>query len=306
MGDKVAILLAEKDGAAFLADQLTSLVRQTHRDWELFVSMDGASEPSEKILRQFARTHPNQPVTMVRGPGLGFAQNFLSLLDHVPQDAQYIAFCDQDDVWLPNKLAHQIARLEHCSGPAMVFGRTSIADASLTPMGTSPLFTKPPKFANALVQNIGGGNTMMFNAAALELLRRAKPYAGEIVSHDWWCYQVLTASGATVIYDPTPKVLYRQHGSNEVGQNSTTLARLHRMSLLLRGDFQAWTDLTVASLAPIRSSFTDDNRRIFDAFVKARREGPLGRISGLRRSGVFRQTRASHIVLVVAFFFGLI
>lgn len=294
------------DGADFLAEQLQSLAGQSHRNWMLLASCDGSTDATRAILAQFARSHDDHDIKLLDGPQRGFALNFLHLLAQAPEDADYAAFCDQDDVWLPQKLADQIAQLDGIDGPAMICGRTIVVDAMLNEIGRSPLFLQAPHFANALVQNIGGGNTMLFNRAALAILRQAAVHVRQIHSHDWWAYQVLTGIGATVIYDPEPKLLYRQHGRNAIGQNISFKARLRRLGLLLRGRFRAWNDTTVESLAPIRTWLTPNNRRLFDAFVAARRLGPLGRLRVYRCIGLYRQTRAGQAALAFGFAFGLI
>lgn len=303
---RVAILLGVHDGVLFLDEQLQSLVSQTHSNWALIVSCDGSSDAARAIVEDFVCAHPDRDIRLTEGPRAGYARNFLHLLATGPDDADYFAFCDQDDVWLQEKIAHQVRQLEGLDGPAMVFGRTIICDQTLRHLGTSPPFNRPPAFANALVQNMAGGNTMMFNRKAMQVLRRAAAHASEIVSHDWWVYQVLSAVGATVIYDPEPTVLYRQHDSNLIGQNSTITARAKRIFLLFNGRFRNWTNRTIDSLAPLRETFTEDSRRVFDAFVAARGRHLPGRLTGLWRSGVHRQTRASQVALVIGFALGLI
>lgn len=303
---KVAILMGLLDGAEFLSDQLESLARQTHRNWMLMTSCDGSTDATGEILEGFVRSWPEHEVRMLDGPKQGFALNFLHLLSNTPDDVDYAAFCDQDDVWLPNKLADQIAQLNGIDGPAMICGRTIVVDTTLHEIGRSPLFLQAPHFANALVQNIGGGNTMLFNRAAVSILRQAAVHVERIHSHDWWAYQVLTAIGATVIYDPEPKVLYRQHGANVIGQNISLLARIKRLGLLFRGQFREWNDTTVESLAPIRHLLTPRNRRLLDAFVTARGLGPLGRLRSYKCIGLYRQTRAGQAALAFGFAFGLI
>ncbi len=302
----VAILLGVHNGATYLDEQLNSLLAQTHSNWSLVASCDAATDRTCETLRAFALRHPGRVVTIVDGPQSGFARNFLSMLDQVPADADFVAFCDHDDFWKPEKLAHQIDVLDQIDGPALTCGRTELVDAVLRPMGTSPLFSKEPHFANALVQNIAGGNTMIFNRAALSLLRQAAPVANGIISHDWWCYQVLSGAGATVIYDPQPLVLYRQHGGNQIGTNSTFIAKMIRIRALFAGRFRDWNDAMVCSLLPIRDMLTAENRRVFDLFVDMRRQGIVGRVRGAHRAGIYRQTRSGQISLFVGVAFGLV
>ena len=105
--DSVTIVMATRNGAAHLAEQLDSIARQTHADWSLFVSDDGSTDDTKRILADFARSHP---VTVVDGPRKGAAANFLSALCHPDLPLGTIALADQDDIWLPGKLARGLGR----------------------------------------------------------------------------------------------------------------------------------------------------------------------------------------------------
>ena len=78
--------------------------------------------------------------------------------------------------------------------PALYGARTLLIDPEGAYLGRSPLFCRPPTFRNALVQNIAGGNTMVFNEAARRLLMAAGS-AVQVPSHDWWLYLLTTAGG---------------------------------------------------------------------------------------------------------------
>lgn len=298
----VAILLGHYNGSAFLAEQLRSLAAQTHKDWSLIVSDDGSTDHWLNIMADFVRTTPDRRVDMMNGPRRGFARNFLSLLTAAGPTVPYVAFCDQDDVWLPDKLARAIAALERVrpGRPALYCGRTTICDRDLRPIGVSPLFAQAPSFANALVQNIGGGNTMVVNRAALDILQDTALHASDIVSHDWWAYQIISGAGGQVFYDPEPSVLYRQHGRNIVGANQSWRARLTRINRLLRGEFRAGNAAHSQALWRARHWLSPEAVQALQRFDQLR-NGPLRhRVRVLHRSGIHRQTRCGQAALYVA------
>jgi len=245
---------------------------------------------------------------VIDGPREGFARNFLYLLRAAGPESRFAALSDQDDVWLPGKLTRGIAALSNMptDEPALYCGRTLVCDAALTPLGLSPHFTRPPDFRNALVQSIAGGNTMVLNRAALRLAQEASVEANEIVSHDWWLYQIVTGAGGRVIYDPVPQVLYRQHGANLVGANQSALARLSRLIGLFGGDFRSYNTTNIRALGPSAHRFTPENRKLLTHFAKARHEPLRLRLSLLRQSGLHRQTRAGTAGLWCAATFGLL
>ena len=129
----------------------------------------------------------------------------MSLLSDADIVGDFFACCDQDDVWWPDKLERALQWLhtvpEHV--PAVYFSRTRNVDASGNIIGCSPLFRRPPNFRNALVQSIGGGNTMVFNRAARELLVAAGPV--DVASHDWWTYLLVSGLVARSTMTRTPR-----------------------------------------------------------------------------------------------------
>ncbi len=176
-------------------------------------------------------------------------------------DADFFAFCDQDDIWFRDKLTRAIGFLSQIrpETPAVYCGRTEIIDETGNSLGYSPLFALKPSFRNAIIQSIGGGNTMVFNRAARELLQRAPDAVP--VSHDWWTYQAVTSVGGVCHYDPVPTLAYRQHNSNTMGANVGWAARLQRARLAVQGRFAEWTHRNLDALKKIEPLMTDESRQ---------------------------------------------
>ncbi|MEQ9261274.1 MAG: glycosyltransferase [Roseovarius sp.] len=305
-GQHVTILLGVHGAAPFLTEQLESLAAQTHADWSVILSFDCDSRAARAQAEDFAARYPRHAVCCLDGPGEGFVANYLYLLGQVPEDADYVAFCDHDDVWLPQKLERALGFLAGESGAAMVCGRTIICDEALNRFAESPRFRHPPQFRNALLQSIGGANTMLLNRAAFGMLGAARPHAARTVAHDWWAYQVLAGMGARVIYDPEPMMLYRQHGGNLFGTNATWRARAQRLWQFLRGRLRDWSGRTAETLWPLRDRLTPENRQVLEDFAAAREARLVARVRLFRRAGIFRQTRGGQLFFWVAVVFRLI
>lgn len=301
---KVAILLCTFQGRSYLSNQLESFVSQSHTNWEVHASDDGSNDETLAVLGFFKLTLDCGRLQTHRGPGKGFSENFLSLTRNSSISADYYAYSDQDDIWEADKLERAVACLQKFSSdvPALYCSRTRLVDSKNNPIGLSPLFTKAPNFANALIQNIGGGNTMVFNNAARELLKKAGEHR-DIVSHDWWAYMVISGCGGEVFYDTHPSVRYRQHGCNLVGANTTWLARITRVVLMFQGRFRNWNDRNIAALNDLRADLTLENRKIFDRFSEARNRSFFSRLIGLKRSGIYRQTLFGNLGLIAAAIF---
>ena len=153
----------------------------------------------------------------------------------------------------------------------------------------SPEFKRTPSFANAIVQSIAGGNTMVFNKSAKKILNESWKDQN-IVSHDWWCYQIISGAGGNVIYDSKPCLKYEQHSKNLIGTNTGIVARIERLKWLLDGRFRDWNDRNAISMKLVEGLFTEKNIEILDYFIKARRSFLLERLYYFHRAGVYRQS----------------
>ena len=297
----VAILLCTLRGHEYLRQQLDSIVGQTHPAWAVWVSDDGSDHSTHAILDEYQARLGNSRFTILRGPAQGFAANFLSLACNTSIAADYFAYADQDDIWEPDKLARALQSLGGIPAEvaALYCARTRKVDADNQELGLSELWTSPPSFANALVQSIASGNTMVFNRAARDLLAVAGPKI-EVAAHDWWTYQLVSGSGGRVFYDGKPTVRYRQHRANLIGTNGTWSARLQRARMLLRGRFGKWSQMNIAALEAMRSHLTAENQDRLDEFSRSRRGGLFARMAAFRRSGVYRQTWLGNLGLVAA------
>ncbi len=304
----VEILLAVCNGAAHLDSQLASLEGQSHKDWSLLVSDDGSTDQSMEIIRAFADRDLNRTVRLVDGPMRGFPRNFCHLLQHSYETAEFYAFCDQDDVWMSEKIARSVAALGRADPtcPAMYCGRTYHSDEELRVLRTSPDLGRAPSFRNALWQNIGGGNTIVVNRAARDLLTYASQFASGVVSHDWWIYQMITGVGGQVIYERIPQLFYRQHRRNSVGAREGFISGLRRLGQLSRGRFGRWTDGNLAALLECRELLTDENRDIVERYADLRRGTHLHRASSLRQLGLYRQSRGETALMRAACIAGLV
>jgi glycosyltransferase involved in cell wall biosynthesis len=292
----VAILLGTYNGATFLREQLSSVAQQEHQNWILYVSDDGSTDHTRDIVGSFGRSGDVR-FSLRTGPARGSTTNFLSLAVDGSIEADYFAYCDQDDIWKPEKLRRAIAHLQTAPpGPSLYGSRVDLIDTEGRPRGRSPLFGRKPHFKNALVQNIVGGNTMVFNRAAKLLLERAGIV--DVVAHDWWTYQLISAAGGTVLYDPETTVRYRQHGQNLIGSNVGWGPRLRRLQMLLSSRFHDWNTRNVKALEGCLDLITPENRATLELFKSARQQpSARQRLAVLRRAGVYRQTTLGNLGL---------
>jgi glycosyltransferase involved in cell wall biosynthesis len=219
---KVQVLLSTYNGEKYLKDLLESVLEQRYPDFEILIRDDGSGEGTKKVLQRY-ETFKN--VHVIYGQNIGVVRSFLTLLQSASPTAEYLALCDQDDVWERDKLcrAVEILTQKSSSGPTMYCGGLKIVDESLSFIRLwNKIPRRGPSFRNALVENIATGCTIVINSKARDLIMGKTP--SNALMHDWWLYIVISAFGE-VFYDKEPKTLYRQHSDNVLGDRSGLLSR---------------------------------------------------------------------------------
>lgn len=288
---KVQVLMATFNGEKYLKEQLDSLIMQREVNLKILISDDGSKDATVEIIKDYQAKLGNDKINLIYGPQQGFMQNFLNLLENAVKDCDYYAFSDQDDVWDKEKLKVAIKQLEYLDNqlPSLYCSRTELIDENGHHIGFSPKFKKKPDFKNALIQSIAGGNTMVFNQKSYHLLKKII-YPNTIVSHDWWLYLVISGAGGKVIYDPDPKIYYRQHDNNLVGANTGVIAKIRRFYLMLEGRFKSWNDSNIACLIKNNHLLTSENQKILQQFIFFRNKSIVGKIFLLKNLKLYRQT----------------
>jgi glycosyltransferase involved in cell wall biosynthesis len=290
---KAQILLSTYNGAAFLEPLLQSLLAQDHADFSVLVREDGSSDATPAILARYA--HDPRLAFYVDGH-VGTAASFFDLLARADDRASFFAFCDQDDVWLPGKLARAATRLGEAppDTPALYCGRQIVVGETLARRGLSPIPRRGPAFANALVENIAGGCTVVVNRAARQLLTRSRP--GGVV-HDWWSYLVVAAFGR-IVYDEQPTILYRQHRRNLIGSQDVAWNRwARRVARLWREGDRLISPQQALEFGRLFGHALDPTQaRLLHRFIEHRRTRRAALAYALRPD-VFRQGLVDDLLL---------
>jgi hypothetical protein len=231
---RVAILLSTYNGARFLPAQLKSFLAQTHENWVLHWRDDGSTDATLRLMQNFTAEVGAERCIQSPSSGqhLGAPRSFLALLSET-LGAAAVAFADQDDVWLPEKLDCALGLLVPAGDePALYCARQYLVDEKLDGARLSALHRSHTGFPACLTQNIANGNTLVMNAAAAALVATAG-YPQDSV-HDWWSYIVVAACGGRILFDTRPQVLYRLHKHNLIGRSQPehrrALAALRRGS----------------------------------------------------------------------------
>ncbi|MDD4005369.1 MAG: glycosyltransferase family 2 protein [Elusimicrobiaceae bacterium] len=236
----LAVLLATCNGEKYLPQLLDSVLEQLPADSFVLAHDDGSSDSTPGILDSYSARFPALRVLKDGIKTGGACRNFAHLLENVSAD--YFMLCDQDDVWLTGKIAAaltEMRRLEAEHGtatPLLVHTDLAVADKNLKPLAASFMAYQNllPSTAEILprlaAQNVVTGCTTLINRPLRDL---AAPIPPQAQMHDWWLAMVACAFGH-IGYDPTPLILYRQHGGNDTGAHKWSLAFVSRRMLSSR------------------------------------------------------------------------
>lgn len=221
---KVCVLLAAYNGAAYIRQQIDSILRQDYPNIQLVLSDDGSEDGTQDILAEYGARFPNQVVWYQSGKRFGKPQkHFLHLLQNF-HNAPYIMFSDQDDVWHPDKVSKTLRKMQEIesdvSMPALVHTDLRVVDQDLNVIAPSfcaysNINGDRLKTNQLLVQNVVTGCTVMVNHALAELAC-VEIAEDRVIMHDWWMAILASACGTTGFLNE-PTIEYRQHGSNSVG-----------------------------------------------------------------------------------------
>ncbi len=206
---RVNILLSTYNGERFVGEQLDSLFSQTYPNIAIHIRDDGSTDDTVDIID----AHPNRHrlASFDIGGNIGVVPSFLTLSAQHGAPGELYAFCDQDDVWKPEKIARAMEKILACPAPDKVLycSRLEYVDERLGHLG----YSRVPQqigFSNAIVENIAVGCTTVFGDTIRRLLLEGAPE--NMMMHDWWTYLVASGFGE-VIYDDFVSIQYRQHGS---------------------------------------------------------------------------------------------
>lgn len=210
----VIVLLSTYNGTKYLSEQLDSLYSQNGVDIHIIARDDGSKDNTVEVLKSYQNKFGK--MTILAEDNVGCAKSFFSLIHYACQSielaADYYAFCDQDDVWLPEKLKRATEKLDAEEGDRkLYFCSANFVDSNLNYLATSHL-DKVFNYRTCLYRQPALGCTMVFSRALLEDADNASDEA--VTLHDAWLFKCANYLNAKIIADDQPMIKYRQHGEN--------------------------------------------------------------------------------------------
>lgn len=225
MNEKIEILISVYNGEKYLKDQIQSILQQDYNNWEVLIRDDGSNDKSLTIINNFLKEYPNKfKLLKNSGINLGPKQSYNNLLQEAK--AEYIALCDQDDLWECNKLSFllKIIKIEEQklgkAFPILIHSDLKIINEESSVIsnsfykysGLNPLLTKGNSI---LFKNVVPGCAMLFNKA---LLSKVTFIPQNAIMHDYWLLLHAKFLGK-IVYVRSSLIRYRLHAENTLGIN---------------------------------------------------------------------------------------
>lgn len=270
----VTVILSTYNGEKYITEQLDSLLLQSYPNINICIRDDGSTDRTVDLINKYISQHPERQITWLNNSpthNLGYQKSFWILLQNCPI-ADYYAFCDQDDVWSPEKVESGVRALEKYENdkPLLYTSSFDYYTSDLHFMGHAQKISYPIYLKDILFYTPAFGFTIMINnTLRTTALSTALKY--DNIPHDNWCLKVALAFG-NVIYNPIPLAKYRRHNSTVT---LSTPAKLRTLLYwfryqILGNSFQDYYMYTTCFIQEYNSLLTTDDRKLLLLFSKSK------------------------------------
>ncbi len=303
----ITIVMATYNGEKYVGEQIESILASNYQDMELYIYDDGSKDNTVELLKSYETQYPDMVHVVQNETNLGHAMNFIHALSRTTTD--YIMFCDQDDVWKKHKVATTLKRMRHMEAqlgkdtPLAVFTDATVVDGNLNVLNQSffcsghlnPCRTDLP---HLLMENKLMGCTVMVNAALRKVLQ-SKPLPQHARYHDWWLALIAAAFGR-IGYVRESTMLYRQHGSNVVGDIgffayvSNRVSNLHKQREALEELYRQAGEF----LQLYGDALPEEKKEILSQFISMKEKNGLERRILILRYGYWKTGLLRNIGLL--------
>jgi glycosyltransferase involved in cell wall biosynthesis len=308
----ISILLASYNGEKYIKEQIESLLAQTMQDFKLFINDDRSTDGTFAIISKYAEMYPEKiTASQNEGNSGGAKHNFMKMM--IKHKDDYIMLCDQDDVWLPEKIEKSLKKIREMEAlygkgtPLMSYADLAVTDENLNVIAPSYQKMSNKCFSknavrNLLTMNVAAGCTQIYNRALADLFS-AEPVFME--AHDWWAALTVSVFGKADTV-PEPVILYRQHGNNDIGAKKTLSFRyilyvvknLDKMTGIINGSYRQAGSL-LQLYGPILSEAQKEMLGAYASVPSLSRMGRLGTVFKYKTfmHGTARKTAQIMILL---------
>ena len=292
----VGVAMSTFNGAKYLIPQIESILAQDHQNLTLVVRDDGSMDDTVEILKRYAE---RGKLELIQGENVGVVRSFIELIGLMAERFDYIALCDQDDVWYKNKISRAVSILENrdlCQ-PQLYCSEYMFCDESLNPVARSKLNCRGVSFNTMLYENRASGNTMLMNSTLARIVKECG--SDDVYCHDWWIALVATSLGS-LYFDNFTSLDYRRIGNNAspTGSTGLPLLRYRVHTFLENGELECITRQLRKLYVSFHTSLDMDKCEILKLFLEG------GRLRKFLFPHRLRQTVAGEFALRLLFLFG--
>lgn len=262
---KVSVLLSTYNGHKYLKELVDSILSQEDVQVLLQVRDDGSSDDTIDILKSYN----DERICITAGTNLKPAKSFLKLLKDC-KDSDYYAYCDQDDVWYPNKLKTAISELERFNEPALFISTYDVVNENLEKMFTYDMkFEEELRLQDTLIYRAPSACNMVFNHKLRNIINRSNP---EFVRmHDFWTLLVAESHSCKIVTCNQPLIKYRQHEGEAVGITPGLYTRIKRLyKSFVKGDNERWRQCK-SLYESYKEDISDEKKEILKLMVNYRK-----------------------------------
>jgi len=302
---QVDILLSTYNGAIFLSEQIDSILNQSYTDWKLIIRDDSSTDKTKEVLQTYQNRYPKKIVVQKNSDeNLGVTLNFSKLLES--SSAPYIMFCDQDDVWLPEKVELTLKKMievekSNPDTPLLIHTDLKVVNTNLDILSDSywsyqGLDPEYDILNRLLVQNVITGCTVMINKKLADI---ALPIPDKAIMHDWWL-GLVAASFGQVHHIDIPTMLYRQHANNDTGATSfnlhTILKKLQNLSNI---NLEKYTVQAELLLSRYSEDLKPEQKTLLEAFIATKNQSWIKSKQTLVKYKILKQDIFRNIGLLL-------
>lgn len=225
---RILVIMSTYNGEMYLSEQIQSILDQVGVDLTLAIRDDGSEDNTAKIIRDFSEKDTR--VIPIYGNNVGFRKSFFNTLrEYSDYDYDYYAFSDQDDVWLPEKLAIAVDRLDKIDKPIKMYTSSlNVVDQNLNPMYLNSFSKLKISYGSALSRQRLAGCTMVFDKPLARLCQKydMDKFQKDIISHDGAVYYICLACGGKIVYDNKSYIQFRRHNNTVTEHGKGFIKRL--------------------------------------------------------------------------------
>lgn len=242
----VMVIISSYNGEKYIREQIESIIRQSGIRTKIFVRDDGSTDATIEILKKMQDNYDELIIS--QGENIGWEQSFILALKSAP-DAEYYAFCDQDDIWMPDKLINGVSKIREreklSSDKAILYHCNKLSvDEDLKPLPHQVRRTpRPLNRENAMTQEYAQGCSIIINRQARNLVLRHIP--NEQIAHDFWTGLICYMFGE-IIYDDRRMFYHISHVRNASGEGHMLRSWHKRMIYFFSESpiyYRPWNDL---------------------------------------------------------------